>query len=443
MGNKYFGTDGIRGTVNRGNITGEKFFKFGLAAATYFKNQKKTKQIAIIAKDTRLSGYTLEPALVSGLASGGMHIFTLGPIPTNGLAMLTKTMKANMGIMITASHNPYYDNGLKLFGPDGMKLSDRIEKKIEKLIDAKNTKQLTNPRLLGRVKRLEDGNQRYIKILKKNFPSNFNLKGTKIVLDCANGAAYKSAPKLLKDLGARVIAIGVKPNGFNINDKCGSTHPLKIQSAVRKYKANVGISFDGDADRIIMCDENSKIIDGDQIIAMLAHRWKEKKILKGGVIGTFMSNYGLEKFLKREKIKFFRSKVGDRYVKEKMKNLNFNLGGEQSGHIILGKFATTGDGLMVALEVLFSLRKGKKASKLLNVFAPLPQILENITVKDKNVIIKPKCKKAIKKANKLMSRHGRLLIRKSGTEPKIRIMGESHDKNLILKCVKIIKRSIK
>jgi len=443
MKNKYFGTDGIRGTVNKDNITGEKFFNFGLAAATYFKNQKKTKQIAIIAKDTRLSGYTLEPALVSGLASGGMHVFTLGPLPTNGLAMLTKLMKANMGIMITASHNPYYDNGLKLFGPDGMKLSDQIEKKIERLIDANNTKQLTNPQLLGRVQRLENGNDKYIEILKKNFPNNFNLKGTSIVLDCANGAGYIAAPKLLKSLGAKVVSIGIKPNGFNINYKCGSTFPSKMQSAVRKHKTHIGISFDGDADRIIMCDENGKVIDGDQIIAMLASRWKKKKILKGGVIGTLMSNYGLEKFLKKEKIKFFRSKVGDRYVKEKMKKSNFNLGGEQSGHIILGKFATTGDGLMVALEILFSLRKGKKASELLNVFTPVPQVLENITVKDKNMINNLKSKKAIKKANKLMNNCGRLLIRKSGTEPKIRIMGESHNKKLILKCIKIIKKAIK
>ena len=443
MKNKYFGTDGIRGTVNQGNITGEKFFKFGLASGNYFKNQKKTKQIAIIAKDTRLSGYTLEPALVSGLVSGGMNVFTLGPLPTNGLAMLTKSMKANMGIMITASHNPYYDNGLKLFGPDGMKLSDKIEKKIEKLIDAKNTKQLTNPKLLGRVKRLEDGNDRYIKILKRNFPNNFHLKGTKIVLDCANGASYKAAPKLLKELGAKVISIGVMPDGLNINEKCGSTYPSKVRSAVKRFKANVGISFDGDADRIIMCDEKGKIVDGDQIIAMLALRWKLKKILKGGVVGTLMSNYGLEKFLKNNKIRFSRSKVGDRYVKEKMKKLNFNLGGEQSGHIILGKFATTGDGLLVALEVLFSLRKGKKASKLLNVFKPLPQTLENVVVKDKNIINKPKCKNAIKAANKIMAHKGRILVRKSGTEPKIRIMAESYDKFSILKCIKIIKRSIK
>ena len=296
---------------------------------------------------------------------------------------------------------------------------------------------------MGRVKRLEDGNDKYINILKNNFPNNFRLKGTKIVLDCANGASYKAAPKLLKELGAEVISIGVKPDGLNINEKCGSTHPSKIRSAVKKFKAHIGISFDGDADRIIMCDEKGKIIDGDQIIAMLAKRWKSKKILKGGVIGTLMSNYGLEKFLKNERIKFSRSKVGDRYVKEKMKKLNFNLGGEQSGHIILGKFATTGDGLLVALEVLFSLRKGKKASKLLNVFKPLPQILENVVVKDKNIISKLKCKNAIKTANKMMGQKGRVLVRKSGTEPKIRIMAESYDKDLILKCIKIIKSSIR
>jgi len=443
MKNKYFGTDGIRGTVNKGNITGEKFFKFGLASGTYFKNQKKSKQVAIIAKDTRLSGYTLEPALVSGLVSGGMHVFTFGPLPTNGLAMLTKSMRANMGIMITASHNPYHDNGLKLFGPDGMKLSDKIEKKIEKLIDAKNTSQLTNPQQLGRVKRLEDGNDKYIKILRNNFPKNFHLKGTKIVLDCANGAGYKAAPRLLKDLGAKVFSIGIKPDGLNINEKCGSTYPSKICSIVRKLKAHIGISFDGDADRIIMCDEKGKIIDGDQIIAMIAKRWRSKKILRGGVVGTLMSNYGLEKFLKDEKIKFHRSKVGDRYVKEKMKRLNYNLGGEQSGHIILGKYATTGDGLMVALEVLFSLRKRKKASKLLNVFKPLPQILENVTVKNKNIISKSKCKNAIKKSESLMGKKGRILVRKSGTEPKIRIMAESYDKSLIFKCIKLIKKSIK
>ena len=399
MKKKYFGTDGIRGTVNQGNINGEKFFKFGLAAGTYFKNLKKTKQIAIIAKDTRLSGYSLEPALVSGLASAGMHVFTLGPLPTNGLAMLTKKMSANMGIMITASHNPYYDNGLKLFGPDGLKLSDKIEKKIEKLIDSKITKHLSKPKVLGRVKRLEDANDKYIEILKSNFPKNFSLKGMKIVIDCANGAGYKSAPKILSDLGAKVISFGVLPDGLNINYNCGSTHPSKIQYLVKKYKANIGIALDGDADRIIMCDEKSNIIDGDQIIAMLAKRWKIKKILKGGIVGTLMSNYGLETFLKKEKIKFLRANVGDRYVKEMMKKNKINLGGEQSGHIILGKFATTGDGLMVGLEVLFSLRKGKKASQIFNVYESVPQKLFNLPVKNKNILQSAKCKKTIKKAN--------------------------------------------
>ena len=443
MSKKYFGTDGIRGRVNNGNINGEMFFKFGLAAGTYFKNLKKTKQTAIIAKDTRLSGYTLEPALVSGLASAGMHVYTLGPLPTNGLAMLTKKMKANMGIMITASHNPYYDNGLKLFGPDGLKLSDKIEKKIEKLIESKINKNLSKPEILGRVKRLEDANDRYIRILKNNFPKNFSLKGIKIAIDCANGAGYKSGPKLLKSLGAKVYQIGTSPNGLNINDKCGSTFPNKIKFLVKKHRVNLGISLDGDADRIILCDEKGKIIDGDQIIAMLANRWKRKKILKGGVIGTLMSNYGLQNYFREQKTKFLRANVGDRYVKESMQKNRFNLGGEQSGHIILGKFATTGDGLLVALEVLFSMRKGKKASDLLNVFKPMPQILENILVRDKNIINEVMCKKAIRKANKLMGRNGRLLVRKSGTEPKIRIMGESHNKNLIIKCIKIIKQSIK
>tara|TARA_Y100000591_G_scaffold275970_1_gene252858 strand:- start:800 stop:2131 length:1332 start_codon:yes stop_codon:yes gene_type:complete len=443
MKKKYFGTDGIRGEVNVGNINGEKFFKFGLAAGTYFKNFKKRKQVAIIAKDTRLSGYTLEPALVSGLASTGMHIFTLGPLPTNGLAMLTKKMRANMGIMITASHNPFYDNGLKLFGPDGMKLSDKIEKKIESLIDSKTINQLSKPKTLGRVKRLEDGNDQYIKILRNNFPKDFSLKGMRIVIDCANGAGYKSAPKILSDLGAKVFKIGTKPNGLNINQNCGSTHPSIIKRYVKKHKAHLGISLDGDADRVIMCDEKSKIIDGDQIIAMIAKRWKEKKILKGGVVGTLMSNYGLENFFKNKNIKFLRANVGDRYVKEKMKKNKFNLGGEQSGHIILGKFATTGDGLLVALEVLFALRKGKKASLMLNVYKSVPQKLVNIDVKNKKILNSSQCQKAIKESNSLIKNKGRLLVRASGTESKIRIMCESFNLALIDRCIKIIKRTIK
>jgi len=443
MTKKYFGTDGIRGAINSKHINGDMFFKFGLASGTYFRSQKKRKQIAIIAKDTRLSGYTLEPALVSGLASAGMHVYTFGPMPTNGLAMLTKTMKANMGIMITASHNPHNDNGLKLFGPDGMKLSDKIEKKIEKLIDKKISKNLSSPEKIGRVKRLESGTKEYLKILKKNFPKEFNLRGLRIVIDCANGAGYKAGPELLKSLGAKVIAIGVKPNGININQNCGSTHPNKIKLAVKKYKAHLGISLDGDADRIIMSDEVGNIIDGDQIIAAIATRWKNKKMLRGGVIGTLMSNYGLEKFFKANKIKFIRTNVGDRYVKEQMQKNNFNLGGEQSGHIILGKFATTGDGLLVALEVLFAIRKGRKASSFFNKFKKTPQILENILVKDRSIIKKPEVKKSIKEAEKLMNVHGRILVRASGTESKIRVMGESENKKLLEKCLNIIIKKIK
>jgi len=442
MSKKYFGTDGIRGRVNQDKINGEMFFKFGLAAGTYFKNIKKSKQTAIIAKDTRLSGYILESALVSGLASAGMHVYTLGPLSTNGLAMLTKKMRANMGIMITASHNPYFDNGLKLFGPDGLKLSDNIEKKIEKLIDSKIINNLSMPKNLGRVKRLENGTDNYIKILKKNFPSSFSLKRVKIAIDCANGAAYKSGPKLLRSLGAKVFETGVSPNGLNINDKCGSTFPNKIKALTKKHKADIGISLDGDADRIIICDEKGNIIDGDKIIATLAERWKRKKILKGGVVGTLMSNYGLENYFKNEKINFLRSDVGDRYVKEMMKKNKFNLGGEQSGHIILGKFATTGDGLLVALEILFSMRKGKRASELFTKFEPTPQLLQNVAVKDKSKMDTYKCKNAIKFANKIINGHGRILVRKSGTESKIRIMCESEKKNLLLKCINIVKRSI-
>ncbi len=443
MAKKYFGTDGIRGAINSKNINGDMFFKFGLASGTYFKSQKKRKQIAIIAKDTRLSGYTLEPALVSGLTSAGMHVYTLGPLPTNGLAMLTKAMKANMGIMITASHNPHYDNGLKLFGPDGMKLSDKIEKKIEKLIDRKIIKNLSSPNKLGRVKRLESGTEQYLKIVKKNFPKEFNLRGLRIVIDCANGAGYKAGPELLRSLGAKVMAIGVNPNGMNINHNCGSTYPNKIRLAVKKHKAHLGISLDGDADRIIMSDELGNIIDGDQIIAAISKRWKDKKMLKGGVVGTLMSNYGLEKFFRSENIKFLRSNVGDRYVKEKMQKNNFNLGGEQSGHIILGKFATTGDGLLVALETLFAIRKERKASYFFNKFKKIPQVLENIEVKDKSIIKDLEVKKSIKLAEKLMNGQGRILVRESGTETKIRVMGESENKKLLIKCMNIILKKIK
>ena len=440
---KYFGTDGIRGHVNSKNINGDMFFKFGLAAGKYFTNLKKKKQTAIIAKDTRLSGYALEPALVSGLASAGMHVYTLGPLPTNGLAMLTKVMNANLGIMITASHNLFNDNGLKLFGPEGLKLSDNIQKKIENLIDSKVQMHLSKPKLLGRVKRLETGTDDYIKILKKKIPKKFKLRKIKIALDCANGAGYKSAPKLIKSLGAKLIVVGNKPNGFNINKNCGSTFPNKLRKIVLKHKANLGISLDGDADRVIMCDEKGSIVDGDQIIAAIALQWKNKKILKGGVVGTLMSNYGLEKFFQKQKIKFVRANVGDRYVKEIMQKRKFNLGGEQSGHIILGKFATTGDGLLVALEVIQALDKKIKASNFFNVFEKVPQVLKNIKTENMNILKNQTVKNSIRLANKMMKGQGRIVIRKSGTEQKIRVMGESRNKVLLDKCIKLIIKKIK
>ena len=439
---KYFGTDGIRGEVNKGSITGEMFFRFGLAAGTYFSNQNKQRHKAIIAKDTRLSGYMLEPALVSGLISAGMDVLLLGPLPTNGLAMLTKSMKADLGIMLTASHNPHTDNGLKLFGPDGMKLSDKVEKQIEKLIDDKVEKYLVKPNLLGRAKRLEDATENYIGILKNIFPKSFNLSGVKIFLDCANGASYKSAPALLRELGAEVVAIGINPDGFNINKNCGSTHPELIQQSVKTHKADIGIAFDGDADRVIMCDEKGEIIDGDQIIAMIAKNWKKKKILKGGVVGTLMTNLGLENYFKNNNIKFYRADVGDRYVKEKMNNLKYNLGGEQSGHIILGNLATTGDGLLVALEVLNSLKNNGKASKVFSVFKKVPQVLENIKVKNKNIVEKKSLKAKINQIDKSLKQEGRLLVRKSGTENLVRIMVESSDKKLIKDTVNEVKKLI-
>jgi len=439
---KYFGTDGIRGEVNKGNITGEMFFRFGLAAGTYFSNQNKQRHKAIIAKDTRLSGYMLEPALVSGLISAGMDVLLLGPLPTNGLAMLTKSMKADLGIMLTASHNPHTDNGLKLFGPDGMKLSDKVEKKIEKLIDDEVEKYLVKPNLLGRAKRLEDATENYIEILKNIFPKTFNLSGVKIFLDCANGASYKSAPALLRELGAEVVAIGINPDGFNINKNCGSTHPELIQKSVKTHKADIGIAFDGDADRVIMCDEKGEIIDGDQIIAMIAKNWKKKKILNGGVVGTLMTNLGLENYFKKNNIKFYRADVGDRYVKEKMNTLKYNLGGEQSGHIILGNLATTGDGLLVALEVLNSLKNNGKASKVFSIFKKVPQVLENIKIKNKNIVESKSLKTKINQINKNLKHEGRLLVRKSGTENLVRIMVESSDKKLIKDTVSKVKKLI-
>jgi phosphoglucosamine mutase len=323
-----------------------------------------------------------------------------------------------------------------------MKLSDKVEKKIEKLIDGETQKYLLKPNLIGRAKRIEDATERYIEVLKNFYPRSFNLSGMKIFIDCANGASYKSAPALLRELGAEVIAIGINPDGFNINKDCGSTHPELIQRSVKQYRADIGIAFDGDADRVIMCDEKGELIDGDQILAMIAKYWKKKKILKGGVVGTLMTNLGLENYFKSNGIKFSRANVGDRYVKEKMNSLKYNLGGEQSGHIILGNFATTGDGLLVSLEVLNALKNNGKASKLFSVFKKVPQVLENIKVKDKTILDNKIIKQKIEKINKDLKSKGRLLVRKSGTENIIRIMVESLDQKLIKDTVSQVKKII-
>ena len=433
---KYFGTDGIRGRANSKKMNAALALKIGMASAKLFTKGKQ-KHFALIGKDTRLSNYTIEPALTSGFLSMGMNVYLTGPLPTPGVASLVSSMRCDVGVMISASHNEYIDIGIKIFCPSGAKLSDEQEIELEKLIDNSDL-QLVKSENLGRAKRIDDAGGRYIEYLKSRISSSFRLDGLKIVIDCANGAAYKAAPKLFRSLGAKVFVIGNKPNGFNINKDCGSTFPKKIQNAVIKNKANLGISLDGDADRIIMCDEKGVIIDGDQIIAALALEWKKKKILRGGVIGTLMSNYGLEDFLKKKKIKFIRSKVGDRYVKEMMQKYKFNLGGEQSGHIILGKFATTGDGLLVSLEIVKFLDKKTRASIFFNVFKKTPQILKNINYRNDKILKDKKVLKSIKLAKKLIEGQGRILVRKSGTEPKIRVMGESENKKLLNHCIKLI-----
>ena len=428
MTKKYFGTDGIRGAINSKHINGDMFFKFGLASGTYFRSQKKRKQIAIIAKDTRLSGYTLEPALVSGLASAGMHVYTFGPMPTNGLAMLTKTMKANMGIMITASHNPHNDNGLKLFGPDGMKLSDKIEKKIEKLIDKKISKNLSSPEKLGRVKRLETGTQKYIKILKKNFIKEFNLRGLRIVIDCANGAAYKVAPTVLRELGAEVISLGVEPDGYNINANCGSTSTELMQAQVIVHGADIGVALDGDADRALIANENGEMINGDQIMGLIADYWSREGRLNGGIVATVMSNLGLERFIESLNLRLVRTNVGDRYVMEEMRSNKFNLGGEQSGHIVLSDYSTTGDGLIAVLQVMAVIQKIQlPVSEVCNVFDPVPQLIKNIEIKNSVTWETDSVKKVIIAGEKKLRDNGRILVRNSGTEPLIRIMAEGDD----------------
>ena len=436
MQKKYFGTDGIRGRANEFPMTAESALKIGMAAGQYFKNNTKKVNRVVIGKDTRLSGYMFENALTAGLTSMGMNVLLLGPVPTPAVGILTPSMRADLGIMISASHNPHEDNGIKFFGPDGFKLSDEAEQNIEELIG----KDLRNVGLtdIGRAKRIEDGLFRYVERVKSSFPSGMRLDGMKVVIDCANGAGYRAAPEVLWELGADVIPVGVNPNGLNINKNCGSTNPQIAAEAVVSHGADVGICLDGDADRIILIDSEGNIADGDQIMGVIASRWFEDGLLTGsGIATTVMSNLGLERFLKQRGIVMERTQVGDRYVVEHMRKSGFNLGGEQSGHIILSDFSTTGDGLIAGLQFLAELVRSERDSKdLARVFEPVPQLLKNASYKaGSDPLSKPNVLKAIKAAELKLQNNGRLLIRKSGTEPLIRVMAESEDEEKMTKAV--------
>ena len=436
MQKKYFGTDGIRGRANEFPMTAESALKIGMAAGQYFKNNTKKVNRVVIGKDTRLSGYMFENALTAGLTSMGMNVLLLGPVPTPAVGILTPSMRADLGIMISASHNPHEDNGIKFFGPDGFKLSDEAEQNIEELIG----KDLRNVGLtdIGRAKRIEDGLFRYVERVKSSFPSGMRLDGMKVVIDCANGAGYRAAPEVLWELGADVIPVGVNPNGLNINKNCGSTNPQIAAEAVVSHGADVGICLDGDADRIILIDSEGNIADGDQIMGVIASRWFEDGLLTGsGIATTVMSNLGLERFLKQRGISMERTQVGDRYVVEHMRKSGFNLGGEQSGHIILSDFSTTGDGLIAGLQFLAEIIRSERGSKdLARIFEPVPQLLKNASYKaGSDPLSKPNVVKAIKAAELKLQNHGRLLIRKSGTEPLIRVMAESEDEEKMTKAV--------
>lgn len=432
MKRKYFGTDGIRGTANKDVMTADTTLKLGMAAGTFFKNGNHRHRV-IIGKDTRLSGYLFETALTSGFLAVGIDVFLVGPMPTPSIAMLVKSMRADLGVMISASHNPYYDNGLKLFGPDGHKLSDKEEKEIEHIMEDKKLIKLAKPENVGRATRIEDAPGRYIEFIKNIFPKGRGLEGFKIVIDCANGAAYHLGSKILWELGAEVVELGVKPDGVNINHNCGANNIEKLSAAVIEHKACLGIALDGDADRIRMVDELGQDIDGDKILALIAcHLKKQNKLKSDTIVATSMSNLAFEHYLNSQGIKVVRTQVGDRYVAAKMQELNLSLGGEQSGHIIVGDYSTTGDGLVAALEVL-NLIKGenKPASVVANIFTPLPQILRNIPLNNPLIMDDPKFQGVIKAAELKLNNKGRLLIRKSGTENLIRLMGEGENIDLI------------
>ena len=434
---KFFGTDGIRGLTNKVPMTAEVAMRVGMAAGAHFLRGGHKHRV-VIGKDTRLSGYMLENALVAGFTSVGMDVVQVGPMPTPAVAMLTQSMRADLGVMISASHNPFHDNGIKLFGPDGYKLSDADEMQIEALLDAEPA--LAEPAHIGRAKRIEDARGRYIHAVKQSLPGSVRLDGLKLVLDCANGAAYNSAPTVFWELGADVVAIGVEPNGTNINDRCGSTAPALLQETVVASGADIGVALDGDADRLIVVDEKGSIVDGDQIMALIGASWARQGRLKGGgVVATVMSNLGLERFLEGEGLRLERTKVGDRYVLERMKAGGFNVGGEQSGHMILSDHATTGDGTLAALQLLAELvRAGRPASELLPQFDPVPQLLKNVRFAGGKPLDAPTVQAAIAEGETMLDGRGRLVIRASGTEPVIRVMAEGDDAGEVEQVVDMI-----
>ncbi|EHK58464.1 phosphoglucosamine mutase [Allomesorhizobium alhagi] len=432
MTRRYFGTDGIRGRANKFPMTAEVAMKVGMAAGLSFQRGNHRHRV-VLGKDTRLSGYMIENALVAGFCAAGMDVFLLGPIPTPAVAMLSRSLRADIGVMISASHNPYYDNGIKLFGPDGYKLSDEIEMRIEALLDQDVDISLADADGLGRAKRVDGVHDRYIEFAKRTLPRSMSLAGLRIVIDCANGAAYKVAPAALWELGAEVITINNEPNGFNINEECGSTHPVGLSKKVHEVRADIGIALDGDADRMVIVDENGAVVDGDQIMALIAESWHQSgRLAGGGVVATVMSNLGLERFLGDTGLQLHRTQVGDRYVVEHMRAHGLNVGGEQSGHIVLSDFSTTGDGLVSALQVLACIkRQNKPVSEICKKFEPVPQLLKNVRFAGGKPLEAAPVKAAIEDARNRLGKSGRLVIRPSGTEPLIRVMAEGDDQKLV------------
>ena len=429
---KYFGTDGIRGTANRFPMTADIAQRLGMAAAHHF-NRGSHRHRVVIAKDTRLSGYMIENALTSGFLAMGMDVLLVGPMPTPAVAFLTRAMRADLGVMISASHNLFEDNGLKLFGPDGFKLSDAVELEIESHMDDDLTSQFPDPDKVGRAKRLDDAPGRYIEFVKSTFPKNLRLNGLKVVIDCANGAGYQVGPIILWELGAEVVPIHIAPNGLNINKECGSTHPQSLSEAVVREKAHIGIALDGDADRITVVDEKGNVLDGDQLMAIIADYANRQGTLKGnGIAATLMSNLGLERFLRARNITMHRTRVGDRYVMEAMKAHGLNIGGEQSGHLILGDYSTTGDALIAGLHILAAMMEdGRPASQALRMFEPVPQILKNVRFAEGDPLAHADVKAHIAQLEATLGKTGRIVVRPSGTEPLLRIMIEGEDKQAI------------